>query len=97
MRHLGIAAEGEVAEELAQDARYAPYVERQADEVARMRRDAALPLPAAMDYATVPGLSNEMIDRLNAARPTSLDAASRIRGITPAALSAVLLHARSAA
>lgn len=85
-----------VAEGL-EDARYAPYVERQAAEVARMRLDEAIPLPEAICYAAVPGLSQEMIDRLSAARPASLAAAARVRGITPAALSAVLLHTRKMA
>ncbi len=89
--------EAAVVTEMLEDARYAPYVERQADEVARLRADEAIMLPNDMVYATVPGLSQEMIDRLSLARPASLAAASRIRGITPAALSAVLLHARKRA
>ncbi|TXC72239.1 tRNA uridine-5-carboxymethylaminomethyl(34) synthesis enzyme MnmG [Sphingomonas ginsenosidivorax] len=89
-------SEAVVAEGL-EDARYAPYVERQAAEVARMRLDEAIPLPDAIRYAAVPGLSQEMIDRLSAARPASLAAAARVRGITPAALSAVLLHTRKMA
>ena len=94
------AAEGidaGVVAETVEDARYAPYLERQADEIARRRADEALLLPDALDYAAVPGLSNEMIDRLGTVRPTSLGAASRVRGVTPAALSAVLLHARKMA
>lgn len=86
-----------VVAELVEDARYAPYIERQAEEVARLRRDERISLPDDLDYARVPGLSNEMIDRLEAARPASLAAAARIRGITPAALSAVLLHTKRAA
>ncbi|MDR6114211.1 MULTISPECIES: tRNA uridine-5-carboxymethylaminomethyl(34) synthesis enzyme MnmG [unclassified Sphingomonas] len=94
------AAEGcdpAVVAETLEDARYAPYVERQAEEVARLRADEQILLPATIDYAAIPGLSQEMIDRLGLARPTTLAAASRIRGITPAALSAVLLHARKMA
>lgn len=82
--------------EVAEDARYAPYLERQAAEIALMRREEATPLPA-LDYATVPGLSSEMVERLSRAAPTTLAAAGRIRGITPAALSAILLHSRRAA
>jgi tRNA uridine 5-carboxymethylaminomethyl modification enzyme len=85
-----------VAEGL-EDARYAPYVERQAAEVARMRLDEAIPLPASLIYDRIPGLSQEMIERLSSARPASLAAAARVRGITPAALTAVLLHTRRAA
>ncbi len=84
----------DVVAEGLEDARYAPYVERQAAEVARMRLDEAISLPEAIAYDRVPGLSQEMIDRLSAARPTSLAAAARVRGITPAALSAVLLHTK---
>ena len=94
------AAEGldpAVVAEILEDARYAPYVERQAEEVARLRADEQILLPASLDYAAIPGLSQEMIDRLSLARPATLAAASRIRGITPAALSAVLLHARKMA
>lgn len=94
------AAEGldpAVVAETLEDARYAPYVERQAEEVARLRADEQILLPASLDYAAIPGLSQEMIDRLSLARPATLAAASRIRGITPAALSAVLLHARKMA
>lgn len=83
-----------VVEELLEDAHYAPYLERQAEEVARLREGEALRLPADLDFAKVPGLSTEMIARLSAAQPLSLAAAGRIRGITPAALSAVLLHTK---
>jgi tRNA uridine 5-carboxymethylaminomethyl modification enzyme len=88
--HAGAA----VLEELVEDARYAPYLERQAEEVATMRRDEAVPLPSGLDYAAIPGLSNEMIDRLTVAQPVSLGAASRVRGVTPAALSAIYLYAQ---
>ena len=83
--------------ELIEDARYAPYLERQAAEVEALRRNEAIALPLALDYAQMPGLSIEMTERLSAARPTTLAAAARIRGITPAALSAILLHVRKAA
>ncbi len=83
-----------VVDEVLEDARYAPYIERQAQEVARLRADEAIRLPEDLAYDRIPGLSNEMIDRLSAARPTSLAAAARVRGITPAALSAVLLHTK---
>ena len=75
------------------DALYAPYVERQAREWDAVRRDSALWLPVGLDYAAVPGLSNEMVERLSTARPETLDQASRIRGVTPAALSAVYVAA----
>ena len=83
-----------VVEEAVQDHRYAPYVERQANEILRLKSDEAVRLPEDIDYASVAGLSNEMVERLSAARPSTLGAASRIRGVTPAALAAILVHAR---
>ncbi len=80
--------------EAAEDARYAPYLDRQADEVARLRQGEQITLAADMMFEQVPGLSTEMVERLNWARPGTLAAASRIHGITPAALSALMLHAR---
>ncbi|MEA3000607.1 MAG: tRNA uridine 5-carboxymethylaminomethyl modification enzyme [Sphingomonadales bacterium] len=81
-------------EEAVENHRYAPYVERQQAEVARLRADESVRLPAAIDYAAIPGLSHEMVERLMAARPETLGAAARIRGVTPAALAAILVHAR---
>ncbi|MEI5688041.1 tRNA uridine-5-carboxymethylaminomethyl(34) synthesis enzyme MnmG [Sphingomonas kyungheensis] len=83
-----------IVDEVVEDARYAPYIERQAEEVARMRRDEAVPLSPALDYGAIPGLSNEMIDRLGKARPTSLGAAARVQGVTPAAMTAIYLYAQ---
>jgi tRNA uridine 5-carboxymethylaminomethyl modification enzyme len=62
-----------------------------------MRRADDTRIPAALDYTAVPGLSNEMVERLSAARPDTMGDASRIRGITPAALTAILLHVKRAA
>jgi tRNA uridine 5-carboxymethylaminomethyl modification enzyme len=80
--------------EIAEDARYAPYLVRQEAEIAMLRRDETLPIPGDFDFTGVPGLSNEMIERLTLAGPVTLAAAGRIRGITPAALSAILLAIR---
>lgn len=80
--------------EYVEDARYAPYLERQEAEVAQLRANDAVKLPATMDFAAIAGLSNEMIEKLTASRPETIGAAARIRGITPAALSAILLHAK---
>ena len=71
------------------DALYAPYVERQQREWEAVQRDVRAVIPRDLDFAAVPGLSNEMIERLACARPETLDQASRIAGITPAALSAL--------
>ena len=81
-------------DEAVEDHRYAPYVERQQAEVARLRSDENVRLPRDLDYRSVPGLSNEMVERLEAARPETLGAARRLRGITPAALAAILVHSR---
>ncbi len=81
-------------EEAVEDHRYAPYVQRQQAEVARLRSDENVRIPAGIEYAAIAGLSVEMAERLNAARPSTLGAARRIRGITPAALAAILVHSR---
>ncbi|WOE75446.1 tRNA uridine-5-carboxymethylaminomethyl(34) synthesis enzyme MnmG [Alterisphingorhabdus coralli] len=89
-----LACEAELADEITEDARYAPYLKRQDAELRDIRNSERISLPDDLDYSALPGLSNEMIDRLTAARPETLAAASRIRGITPAALSAILVHAK---
>jgi len=82
-----------VVEEAVEDARYAPYVERQQAEVAELRASERVRLTDALDFAAIPGLSTEMVERLSVARPATLAEAGRVRGITPAALTAILLHA----
>jgi tRNA uridine 5-carboxymethylaminomethyl modification enzyme len=84
----------DIAEQLEIDARYAGYVERQSADIRAFRRDEALHLPDDLDYAAVGSLSNEIRDKLNAARPATLGAASRISGVTPAALVALLKYVR---
>ena len=84
----------DIATELAEDAVYAPYLERQDAELRDLRASEAVMLGADFPYGAVPGLSNEMVERLAAARPGTLAAAGRVPGITPAALSALLVHAR---
>lgn len=83
-----------LAEEMAEDAAYEPYLARQDAELRDLRASEELPLSEDFPYKSVPGLSNEMVERLTAAAPTSLAAAGRVPGITPAALSALLVHAR---
>ncbi|MBG6118305.1 MULTISPECIES: tRNA uridine-5-carboxymethylaminomethyl(34) synthesis enzyme MnmG [unclassified Sphingobium] len=83
--------------EILEDAHYAPYLERQDAEIADMRRNERVIIPADFDFARIGGLSTEMIERLDAARPDTLAAAGRIRGITPAALAAILVHVRRVA
>lgn len=83
-----------LAEEMAEDAAYAPYLTRQDSELRDLRASEALPLTPDFPYGAVPGLSNEMIERLTKAAPGTLAAAGRVAGVTPAALSALLVHAR---
>jgi tRNA uridine 5-carboxymethylaminomethyl modification enzyme len=80
--------------ELVNDGRYAPYVDRQQREIARMRADEAVRIPDTMNYRAIGGLSLEMVERLEAARPMTMGAAGRVRGVTPAALAAILVHCR---
>ncbi len=84
----------ELAEEMAEDAAYAPYLARQEAELRDLRASEALRLPADFPFNEVPGLSSEMIERLSSARPPTLAAAGRVPGVTPAALSALLVYAR---
>ena len=75
------------------DALYAPYVARQEREWEVVQRDSHVWIPNSLDYTAIPGLSNEMMERLTTARPETLDQASRIPGVTPAALSALYVAA----
>jgi tRNA uridine 5-carboxymethylaminomethyl modification enzyme len=87
-------ADRDLAAEMAEDAAYAPYLARQDSELRDLRAGEALPLGDDFPYDAIPGLSREMIERLSKARPASLAAAGRVAGITPAALAALLVHAR---
>ena len=73
-------------------AKYAGYIERQAEEIARQRRNEETRLPPDLDYALVRGLSHEVRQRLGEHRPGTLGVAARIPGLTPAALSLLLIH-----
>jgi tRNA uridine 5-carboxymethylaminomethyl modification enzyme len=84
----------DVGPELVEDATYAPYVLRQDAELRDMKTGSGVGIPRDFRFEDVPGLSREMVERLTAARPHDLSAAGRIPGITPAALAAVLVHAR---
>ncbi|RDV02499.1 tRNA uridine-5-carboxymethylaminomethyl(34) synthesis enzyme MnmG [Sphingorhabdus pulchriflava] len=86
----------EIIAEVEQDGRYAPYVDRQAAELRDLAANERIGIPATLDYKSIAGLSNEMVERLSASRPDTLAAASRIRGVTPAALAAILVHAKRA-
>ena len=80
--------------EAIEDARYAPYVTRQDAEIRAMKANESIHLGESIDYRAIGGLSHEMIERLETARPATLGAAERIRGVTPAALAAILVSAK---
>ncbi len=82
---------------LEADAKYSVYLNRQAEDVARYRRDESALLPVDLDYERLSGLSNEIRHKFAAVRPTSLSQAGRIEGVTPAALALLAAHARRAA
>lgn len=80
----------EIAEQLQIDGHYSAYLARQEADIAAFRRDEALKLDAGFDYGAVPGLSNEVVQRLGRIQPATLGQAARIEGVTPAALTAIL-------
>ncbi|KTD52051.1 glucose-inhibited division protein A [Legionella quinlivanii] len=82
----------EVAEQLDIQSKYAGYIERQQLEIERLRKHETTQLPDSLDYAQVTGLSNEVVQKLAKIRPTTLAQAGRISGVTPAALSLLLVH-----
>ena len=85
-----------VREQLKRDALYAQYIERQKQDVESLRRDAAHAIPSDFDYAELNGLSNELREKLTAARPETLGQAGRVEGMTPAALFLILAKLRQA-
>ena len=82
----------QVAEQVEIQAKYSGYIERQREEIERQRRQEHLALPPALDYAKVRGLSREVQEKLERHRPQTLGQASRIPGMTPAAVSLLLVH-----
>jgi tRNA uridine 5-carboxymethylaminomethyl modification enzyme len=83
-----------LVEQLEIDARYAGYLDRQDADIRAFRRDEALTLPSDLDFSVIGSLSAELLQKLVASRPATLGAASRIPGMTPAALVALLRHVR---
>jgi tRNA uridine 5-carboxymethylaminomethyl modification enzyme len=81
-----------VAEQVEIQIKYAGYIDRQQAEIERVRRYEEAPLPLDLDYASVSGLSNEVRQKLTAHRPETVAQAARISGITPAAVSLLLIH-----
>jgi len=86
------AADPQVAEQVEIQAKYAGYIDRQRDDIERLRRNENTRLPPDLDYAAVSGLSNEVRQKLEAARPDTLARAGRLPGVTPAAISLLLVY-----
>ncbi len=92
-----LAIQAATAERLQVDARYAVYLERQEASILAFKKDEAAAIPAAIDFAAIAGLSNEVRQKLERHRPATLAQAARIEGVTPAALMLLLAHIRRAA
>ena len=82
----------QAAEQVEIQTKYAGYIARQQDEIAKQQRHEQTKLPIPFDYATIKGLSNEVVAKLNAHQPETVGKAARISGITPAAISMLLVH-----
>ena len=89
---LGAALAGAVVEQIEVATKYAGYIDKQVEEVARAVHFEGLTLPAELDYAQVSALSHEVRQKLSRHRPQTLGQASRIAGVTPAAISLLLVH-----
>ncbi|QNH01442.1 tRNA uridine-5-carboxymethylaminomethyl(34) synthesis enzyme MnmG [Pseudomonas sediminis] len=84
--------DNQVAEQVEIKTKYAGYIDRQQDEIAKLRASEDTKLPDDLDYASISGLSKEIQFKLGATRPATLGQASRIPGVTPAAISLLLIH-----
>lgn len=96
---LGLAAVAELdgppdrtTEQLEIEAKYAGYIDRQTLEIQRVKEQEQMPIPPSMDYANIRGLSHEVRQKLESARPDTLGRAARVPGVTPAAVSLLLVH-----
>ena len=87
---IGLAAQ--ISDQVEISVKYQGYIERQALEIARQEHNESFPLPEALDYSSVLGLSKEVQQKLNLHKPETLGQAGRISGVTPAALSLLLVH-----
>jgi tRNA uridine 5-carboxymethylaminomethyl modification enzyme len=85
-----------VARQVEIEIKYEGYIQRQAQEIEKFRNLERIKLPEDFDFAAVPGLSNELKEKLAEVRPASLGQASRIDGITPAAISVLMVALRAA-
>lgn len=92
----GVGVPAEVLAQLAIDAKYEGYLTRQDDEIAQVKENEGMPLAPGFDYDAISGLSNELKEKLRARRPVNLAEAARVPGVTPAALSLLLVYAKRA-
>ena len=88
----GSDVQADAAEQVEIQAKYAGYIERQQEEIDRLRQHEQTRLPDDLDYTSLNGLSNEIRGKLADVRPETLGQASRIPGVTPAAVSLLLIH-----
>lgn len=93
-RFGGIGAK--TAERLETEAKYSVYLDRQQSDVAQIRHEESRLIPATVDFANVPGLSNELKQKMKARQPRSIADAQRMEGMTPAALAIIVAHVRNA-
>ena len=82
------------SEEIQLRVKYRGYIERQTEQVSRFKKLESTRIPTELDYSTLSGLSNEVVEKLSRVKPLSLGQASRISGITPAAISILQIHLR---
>jgi len=90
------AVDGDIREQLARDALYVGYLDRQEDQAQALRRDESVAIPADFDFDALSGLSNELKSKLARVKPETLAHAGRIEGMTPAALTLILAKLRGA-
>jgi tRNA uridine 5-carboxymethylaminomethyl modification enzyme len=84
----------EIAEQVEIEAQYSGYLERQEADIRAFRKDEGLALPSSIDYSAIAGLSIEVRQKLSAARPATLGQAARVDGMTPAALTTLMIHVK---
>jgi tRNA uridine 5-carboxymethylaminomethyl modification enzyme len=82
----------DVAEQLEIQIKYEGYISRQEDEIAKLKKNENFPLPIDLDYSIISGLSNEISQKLADVKPETIAQASRIPGVTPAAVSLLLVY-----
>ncbi|WP_322417178.1 tRNA uridine-5-carboxymethylaminomethyl(34) synthesis enzyme MnmG [Mesorhizobium huakuii] len=89
-----MAIDAKTAERLETEAKYSVYLDRQKSDVAQIRHEESRLIPETVDFAGVPGLSNELRQKMQARRPRSIADAQRMEGMTPAALAIIVAHVR---